>query len=138
MRYRLKEDVLDLNPKAVSILIGTNDLALGGTQEQIIGNVKAIITQLQKQNPSVAIILNRVMPRGGENDFPARIAKLNAAIDALAAADKRLTICDSFGIFDDGTGKCKKGEFPDMLHPNAAGYAKWRAALEDTLAKLKL
>jgi lysophospholipase L1-like esterase len=25
-----------------------------------------------------------------------------------------------------------------MLHPNAAGYAKWKAALEETLAKLNL
>lgn len=138
VRYRLKEDVLDLNPKAVSILIGTNDLALGGTTEQIIDNVKAIIAELQKQNANVPIILNRVMPRGGEQDFPAKIAKLNGLIDGLAAADKRLTICDSFGIFDDGTGKCKKGEFPDMLHPNAAGYAIWKSALEATLEKLKL
>ena len=138
VRYRLKEDVLDLNPKAVSILIGTNDLALGGTHEQIIGNIKAIIAELQKQNASVPIILNRVMPRGPENDFPARIAKLNAMIDDLAKADKRLTVCDAFGIFDDGKGSCKKEEFPDMLHPNGAGYAKWKAALEETLAKLKL
>ena len=78
------------------------------------------------------------MPRGPENDFPARIAKLNAALDELAKADKRLTICDAFGIFDDGKGSCKKEEFPDMLHPNALGYAKWQAALEATLAKLKL
>ena len=138
VRYRLKEDVLDLNPKAVSILIGTNDLGLGGTQEQIIGNIKAVIAELQKQNANVPIILNHVMPRGPENDFPARIAKLNAAIDDLAKADKRLTICDAFGIFDDGKGSCKKEEFPDMLHPNALGYAKWQAALEATLAKLKL
>lgn len=138
LRYRIKEDVLDLNPKAVSLLIGTNDLALGGTEEQIISNIKAIIAELQKQNASVPIILNRVMPRAGDQDFPARIAKLNAAIDALAAADKRLTICDTFGIFDDGTSKCKKAEFPDMLHPNEKGYAKWQAALEETFAKLKL
>ena len=138
VRYRLKEDVLDLNPKAVSILIGTNDLALGGTPEQIVDNIKAIIAELQKQNPAVPIILNRVMPRGGENDFPARIGKLNGLIDAIAAAGKNITICDTFGIFSDGTGKCKKEEFPDMLHPNAAGYAKWRTALEETLAKLKL
>ncbi len=138
VRYRLKEDVLDLNPKAVSILIGTNDLALGGTPEQVIGNIKAIIAELQKQNASVPIILNHVMPRGGENDFPARIGKLNAMIDELAAADKRLTLCDSFGIFNDGTGKCKKEEFPDMLHPNAAGYSKWKAALDETFSKLKL
>jgi poly(3-hydroxybutyrate) depolymerase/lysophospholipase L1-like esterase len=138
VRYRLKEDVLDLNPKAVSILIGTNDLALGATAEQIIDNVKAIIAELQKQNPNVPIILNRVMPRGGENNFPVKIGQLNAMFDALAAADKRLTICDSFGIFNDGSGKCKKEEFPDMLHPNGAGYAKWKSALEETLSKLKL
>ncbi len=137
VRYRIKEDVLDLNPKAVSILIGTNDLSLGGTQEQIIGNIKAIIAELRKQNASVPIILNRVMPRGGENDFPARIAKLNTMIDALAT-EKKLLVCDTFGIFDDGTGKCKKDEFPDMLHPNAKGYAKWQAALEEVLSKLKL
>jgi len=139
LRYRLKEDVLELHPRAVSLLIGTNDLSLGGEPEQVIENIKAIVAELQKQNPNVAIVLNRVMPRGPvPGKFPEKIQKLNALIDGLAAADKRLAICDTWSIFDDGKGVCKKEEFPDMLHPNKEGYAKWKAALGEVFARLKL
>lgn len=139
VRYRLRGDVLDLNPKAVSILIGTNDLALGGEPQQVIDNIKAIVAELQKQNPEIPIILNRVMPRGpSPGKFPEKIQQLNGMIDAMVAADAHLTVCDTWGIFDDGKGSCKKEEFPDMLHPNKAGYAKWKTALTDVFAKLKL
>lgn len=139
VRYRLREDVMELQPKAVSFLIGTNDLSLGGEPEQVIENIKAIIAELQKQNPNVPIVLNHVMPRGPvAGKFPDKIQKLNKLIDAVAASDKRLTICDSWSIFDDGKGSCKKEEFPDMLHPNKEGYAKWKAALTDVFTKLKV
>jgi len=139
VRYRLREDVLDLNPRAVSLLIGTNDLALGGQPEQVLENVKAIIAELQKQNSAVPIVINRVMPRGPQPGlFPDKIQKLNAMFDDLVKRDSRLTLCDSWSIFDDGKGSCKKEEFPDMLHPNPAGYAKWQAALNAAFAKLKL
>jgi lysophospholipase L1-like esterase/poly(3-hydroxybutyrate) depolymerase len=139
VRYRLKEDVMELQPKAVSLLIGTNDLALGGDPEQVIENIKAIIAELQKQNPTVPIVLNRVMPRGPQpGKFPEKIQKLNALIDSLIAADKRLVLCDTWSIFADANGSCKKEEFPDMLHPNKAGYAKWKEALAGVFAKLKL
>ncbi len=139
VRYRLKEDVLDLQPRAVSILIGTNDLDLGGEPEQVMENVKAIIAELQKQNASVPIVLNRVMPRGAKpGKFPEKIQKLNGLIDGLAKANPRITVFDAWALFDDGQGSCKKEEFPDMLHPNKAGYAKWRAALQEVFTKLKL
>lgn len=139
VRYRLREDVLALNPKAVSLLIGTNDLALGGEPEQVIANIQAIVAELQKQNANVPIVLNRVMPRGPQpGKFPEKIQRLNGMIDEMAKKDSRLTICDAWSIFDDGKGSCKKEEFPDMLHPNGAGYAKWKTALEEVFAKLKL
>ncbi|MGH2549701.1 MAG: GDSL-type esterase/lipase family protein, partial [Thermomicrobiales bacterium] len=139
VRYRLREDVLELNPKAVCLLIGTNDLGLGGTPEQIADNVKAIIAELQKQNANVPIVLNRVMPRGPEaGKFPEKIVKLNQLYDAIATADKRITICDTWSIFDDGKGGAKKDEFDDLLHPTPKGYAKWKTALDAVFAKLKL
>ncbi len=139
LRYRLREDVLDLHPRAVSLLIGTNDLALGGTPSQVIDNIRAIIAELEKQNRNVRIVLNLVMPRGPkEGLFPDKIRELNRLIQEFAKKNGRIIVCDTWSIFDDGKGICKKEEFPDMLHPNKAGYAKWKAALDDAFSQLKL
>ena len=139
LRYRLKEDVLDLHPRAVSVLIGTNDLALGGTPAQVIDNLRAIVAELEKQNRNVRIVLNLVMPRGLQpGKFPEKIKELNALIRDFAKKNGRIVVCDTWSIFDDGTGSCKKEEFPDMLHPNKAGYTKWKAALDEILAQWKL
>jgi poly(3-hydroxybutyrate) depolymerase/lysophospholipase L1-like esterase len=139
IRYRLKEDVLDMHPRAVSLLVGTNDLALGGTPEQVIDNIKAIVAELQKQNRNVRIVLNLVMPRGPvAGRFPEKIEALNGLIRELGKKDSGIAICDTWSIFNDGTGSCKKEEFPDMLHPNKLGYAKWQAALAAVFDQLKL
>ena len=142
LRYRLKEDVLDLHPRAVSMLIGTNDLALGGTPTQVMDNLRAIVAELEKQNRNTRIVLNLVMPRGPKPDapdlFPKKIKELNALIQGFAKKNTRIVVCDTWSIFDDGTGSCKKEEFPDMLHPNKIGYAKWKDALEAAFAQLKL
>ncbi len=142
LRYRLKEDVLDLHPRAVSLLIGTNDLALGGKPEEVIGNIRAIVAELEKQNRNVRIILNLVMPRGPKPEmpdlFPKKIQALNKLIQEFAKKNGRIIVCDTWGIFDDGNGSCKKEEFPDMLHPNKIGYAKWKAALDEAFAQIKL
>ena len=139
LRYRLKEDVLDLHPRAVSVLIGTNDLALGGTPAQVIDNLRAIVAELEKQNRNVRIVVNLVMPRGLQpGKFPEKIKELNALIRDFAKKNGRIAVCDTWSIFDDGTGSCKKEEFPDMLHPNKAGYTKWKAALDEIFAGWKL
>ena len=139
LRYRLKEDVLDLHPRAVSLLIGTNDLSLGGTPAQVIDNIRAIVAELEKQNRNVKIVINLVMPRGPQpGKFPDKIRELNALIQDFAKKNGRIVICDTWSIFDDGSGSCKKAEFPDMLHPNKAGYEKWKAALDEAFAQLKL
>ena len=36
---------------------------------------------------------------------------------------------DTWTLFADADGDAKKEEFPDLLHPNAVGYAKWKLAL---------
>jgi lysophospholipase L1-like esterase/poly(3-hydroxybutyrate) depolymerase len=138
LRGRL-QDVLDLHPKAVSMLIGTNDLSLGATPDIVVANVKAIVEELHKADPKMPIILNKVMPRGPQpGKFPEKIVKLNALYEQAFGTDPQVTICDTWSLFDDGNSQSKKEEFPDMLHPNAAGYAKWTAALRPIFEKLKL
>jgi lysophospholipase L1-like esterase len=139
LRMRLKGDVLDVHPRAVSILIGTNDLDQGTEPEVVAENLRAIVAELHKADPSMPIVINKVMPRGAKpGQFPEKIQALNALYEQAFANDPKITFCDTWALFDDGTGQSKKEEFPDMLHPNAAGYAKWTAALAPILEKLNV
>jgi lysophospholipase L1-like esterase len=137
--FRLKEDVLDLHPKAVVILIGTNDLGGGSSPKDVAANIQSIVLAIQKQKAGTPVILCRVMPRGAEaGKFPEKIKELNALIDPMVAGARTVAVCDTWGVFATPDGTCKKEEFPDMLHPNGAGYAKWVEALKPIMAKLKI
>jgi lysophospholipase L1-like esterase len=137
--YRLKADVLDLNPKAVVLLIGTNDIGLGGNPEDAADNIKAILLAIRNSNPNMPIIVCKVMPRSDQNQHPAdRIKRLNALVEDFVKSRPNFVECDTWSIYADANGDCSKDSFPDLLHPNAAGYAKWAAALKPIFAKLNL
>lgn len=136
VRFRLKEDVIDLNPAAVVLLIGTNDLGLGGNPEAAVENIKVILADLKKANAKMPIIVCRVMPR--HPDFAERVKKLNGLIEDAVKGDAQITLCDTWGIFATPEGGVKKEEFPDLLHPNAIGYGKWTAALQPIFTQLNL
>ena len=139
LRARLQGDVVDLHPKAVSILIGTNDLDQGAAPEVVAENLKAIVADLHKADPGMPIIINKVMPRGAKPDFfPEKIKLLNGLYEEAFKDDPKVTFCDTWALFNDGNDSCRKEEFPDMLHPNAIGYGKWTAELQPIFTKLGL
>jgi lysophospholipase L1-like esterase len=136
---RIEGDVIALHPKAVSLLIGTNDLSLGATPEVVAGNISQIVSALHKADAAMPVVVNKVMPRGPQpGKFPEKIQQLNALLVEAFQADPKVTFCDTWSLFEDGNGSCKKEEFPDMLHPNPAGYAKWTSALNPIFEKLHL
>lgn len=137
--YRLQEDVIELAPAAVVLLIGTNDIGLGADPADVAENVQAILTALRRSDPKLPVIVCKVMPSHASKQRPAdKIQKLNALVDELVRRDAGFIRCDTWSIFADADGNAKPEEFPDLLHPNAAGYAKWVAALNPILAKLSL
>ena len=137
--YRLKEDVIDLHPAAIVLLIGTNDIGIGADPEDVAANLKAIFAALKASNPDLPIVVCKVMPSSTSKQRPAnKIQKLNSLVDEIVKGDSHLIRCDTYSLFADANGDAKKEEFPDLLHPNATGYAKWVAALKPILAKLKL
>ena len=132
---RLKEDVLSLNPSGVVILIGTNDLEEKASPEVIAGNLKLILAELKKHNPKMPIILCNIFPSSASKRRPAdKIKEVNKLYFAAVKGDPQITILDTWLLFADAKGDAKKPEFPDLLHPNKLGYAKWAAALRPLLA----
>lgn len=138
MLLRLQDDVLELKPRCVVMLMGTNDLEEGAEPETIAGNFKLIIAELKRHDPKMPIIVCQVFPSSESKKRPAaKIKAINDLYFAAVKGDPQVTFLETWTLFADDKGDAKAVEFPDLLHPNAAGYAKWAAALKPIFATLE-
>ncbi len=134
---RLQEDVLALHPRGLVLLIGTNDLEEGATPEMVVANLQLILAALKQADPALPIVLCQVFPSSATMKRPAeKIRRLNALYAAAVKGDPQITLLETWPLFADAAGDAPLAEFPDLLHPNAVGYAKWAAALRPVLATL--
>ena len=137
MLIRLHDDVCTLNPSGVVLLMGTNDLEEGAAPETVAGNLKLILAELKEHNPKMPIVLCQVFPSSATKKRPAdRIRQINELYAAAVKGDPKVTLIETWTLFADAEGDAKPAEFPDLLHPNEAGYAKWAVALRPILATL--
>ncbi len=137
MLLRLKDDVLSLKPRGVVLLMGTNDLEEGAEPETIASNFKLIIEALKKHDPKMPIVVCQVFPSSETKKRPAaKIKAINDLYFAAVKGDPQVTFLETWTLFADEKGDAKSAEFPDLLHPNSTGYAKWAAALKPIFATL--
>ncbi len=135
--FRLKEDVLVLNPRAVVLLIGTNDLEEKAQPWTIASNLRLILDELKKHNPAMPVIVCEVFPSSDAKKRPAYlIRRTNQLIHEATADQPQVTVIETWKLFAGPTNDAKPEEFPDLLHPGNAAYAKWAGALRPVLATL--
>jgi lysophospholipase L1-like esterase len=137
--YRLDANVLSLKPKAVVLLIGTNDIGNGADPRDVADNINQIVKEMKKRYPKMPIIVCEVMPSSEKKQRPAdKIKELNSLIKKDMRWKRHVYVCDTWSIYADANGDAPQDLFPDLLHPNAAGYAKWEATLKPIFTKLDL
>lgn len=135
--FRLKEDVLALNPSAVVLLIGTNDIEEGARPDVVETNTRLILAELRDHNPRMPIVLCQVLPSSAKMKRPTPVIKeLNARLLTLAKNDPQVTPVDTWRLWADADGDAPIAEFPDLLHLNDAGYARWAASLRPVLESI--
>ncbi len=129
MLLRFRQDVIDLKPKAVVILAGTNDLAENTgpvTLKQVEGNLMSMV-QLAAAN-GIRVVLCSVLPSvhywwHPQLKNPAqRIVALNKWMKAYAA-EKDYVYVDYYKAMADAAGGLPHNLSPDGVHPSAAGFA---------------
>ena len=131
MLIRFRRDVVDLQPKAVIILAGTNDIA-GNTGPERIEDIEAnyaSMVEIAHAN-HIAVVFSSVLPVHNyapqseemfERRPPAKILALNAWIKDYCAM-KGCIYLDYFSAMVDDKGLLKRDLAEDGLHPNPAGY----------------
>jgi lysophospholipase L1-like esterase len=130
-------DVLDVHPKAVVLLIGTNDIEEGAEPSSTVQNVSLLIAELHKAAPGMPVFLCEIFPSSASMRRPKEaILHINEAYAELAKRSPHVQFVRTWALFADAQGDAKVTEFPDLLHPNAAGYAKWAEALRPLISRI--
>ncbi len=131
MLGRFQQDVINLNPGAVVILAGTNDIGRAVPQHVIENNLTMMFDLADKHRIKVVVctllpVSDYAKERGPrfvqtQRRPPARIQTLNEWLKVTARA-RRYRVVDYHLVMADGEGFLKQDASDDGLHPNATGY----------------
>ena len=144
MLKRIEKTVLVMKPKNLVMLMGINDIAAKVDNQQIVNNIKQMITLTKQQSPKTHIILQAVYPinktdreslfdkfqlRDRDNQT---IDELNEMLESLAKEEK-ITFLNVNSYLMDKNKELKKEYTFDGLHPNMQGYLAIRDAILNVL-----
>src|SRR5580704_6319046 len=144
MVVRFRQDVINLHPRVVVILAGTNDVAGNTgpmTPEMTEDNFRSMV-DLAKAN-GIRVIVASILPAA---DYPwkpgmapaGKIKALNQWLSGYCIMHA-VTYLDYYSAMADDNGGMKAGLSSDGVHPNAKGYAIMaplaQAAIDKVLAK---
>jgi lysophospholipase L1-like esterase len=120
-----------LAPKAVVLLIGTNNYGRNGdSPADVARGVSAVVRRLESAFPAARILVLGVFPREAAPDAPIR-ATIRETNSMLAALDDgaRVFVRDIGSVFLEPDGSISTAVMPDLLHLSAEGYRRWGLAL---------
>ena len=150
---RIKQDIINLQPDYVSVLIGVNDVwheynyQNGVSPEKFEKIYGMLIEELQEAVPNVKLMLLEPFILPGDKtvnneEHPNRWEFLNAGVRAQAAAAKRvaekyaLPFVPLQEIFEEMDAKVPGDWTVDGVHPTAAGHTLIKQQWLKTFAEL--
>ena len=139
--FRFQEDVLDLNPSGVVVLIGGNDLSALQNTDQTARNIDRMLQAIRARNHSLPVVLCTLPPRDSEKApiKPEELTRLNASIRGLAEKYDNVELLDLFPLFATAEGQPQAALLAaDRLHIGPAGYEVLGRALKAKIESVRV
>lgn len=135
--WRLAHGAVDgLNPKAVVLMIGTNNLYAdgnSGTDEEIADGIQAVIRDLRKRLPKAKLLTLAILPRQ-DFDIWSRVKSVNA-LAAKRAEKEHVRFVDLANTFETAPGKVRPELYQaDRIHLATPGYEALGNAIKPIIA----
>ncbi len=135
--YRLRDgEGQGFQPKAIMLMIGTNNASAMCSSAEIAEGVGAIVLELRKDFPDAKILLLGIFPRGYPEDLIRKVVLAVNPIIARLDDGQHVFYRDIGAKFLDANGVLQADIMADKLHPNEKGYVIWAEAVKPTLAEL--
>lgn len=133
------DEIIAIRPRAVFLLIGTNDLWSGNSPETTASNILKIADRIRTQSPGSLIFVQTIFPvTGAPLNWGAAPNKKVRTINALlkSESDKAgYTLLDTYALMVDRNGFLNAAYTTDGVHLNERGYDVWSALVSDALAR---
>ena len=136
--WRIQNGELEnIKPKAVVLLIGTNNISMGDSPQDIAVAVAAILGEIHRRLPDSRILLLGVLPRKENADHRDRetIRTLNGLLSRLQNGN-HVTYLDFGDKLLQPNGSMPKEVTTDFTHLTAKGYGIFAQAIEPVLIPL--
>ena len=134
----MKTRVYDYNPSKIFLLIGTNDLRDGKSQEAVVQNIEEIIEEIQTNRKQAEIFVESLYPVNASVSSAvgvrsnATIQNINAQLEEYCK-EKNLTYIDLYAKLQDEQGNLQIQYTADGLHLSDAGYQVVAEVLQEYL-----
>lgn len=127
-------------PEIIFVMIGINDLIRGISDKIILDNQLQIIRYLKKVHPQTQIVVQSILPHGGEQTTwekrekllaisNSRIRSLNQQLQAIAQKEG-VKYLNLYPLFANKQTNLRLELSTDGLHLNSQGYLVWSSALQ--------
>ena len=136
--FRLLAGDYDKHPaKVYVVMIGTNNISNGYTDDEIVEGNKGVIAAIRRQVPDAKILLLGVFPRESRKGWGInrRIDRINEGLEKLAAAEN-VEFMNLKDLFFAENGELRRDRLVDGLHPSPAGCEAWAEAINPTILRM--
>ena len=128
-------------PAMVFLMIGTNDMSYGSSNDSIAQGVRAIVRRIKEESPKTRIIVESILPTNdcygmykGHTQRWENVAVVNGLLKTVSE-EEGVDYLDLYRHFATEEGKLNPELSNDGLHLNGQGYQLWKAIVEEEIGR---